>query len=109
MILCLGLFLVPKESLWSKVSIENCCTSQEMSDCCQADGTAKHEKSKDGKHCEDDCCSTCVSCFHMVASVANKNTFVDIQFTQDHAVEFSYTQPFFSNSLKEIWQPPKLG
>ena len=78
MIFCLGLFLVPKESLWSKTSLENCCTSTEMSDCCKTDGNSTHDKSKDGKHCDDDCCSTCVSCFHVIASVDHKNSFIDI-------------------------------
>ena len=109
MIICLGLFLVPKESLWSKTSLENCCTSTEMSDCCKTDGNSTHDKSKDGKHCDDDCCSTCVSCFHVIASVDHKNSFIDIPFINEDLKEYSYTQPIFSNSLKEIWQPPKLG
>lgn len=27
----------------------------------------------------------------------------------DQQLEFQYSDPYISNSLKDIWQPPKLG
>ena len=110
MIICLGLFLVPKENLWSKTSLENCCTSTEMSDCCKTDENSNHEKSKDGKHCNDDCCSTCSVCHTFVENSFTKNNFWEIPtFESISKFQFEYADPFIPNSLQEIWQPPKLG
>lgn len=106
-IFCLGIFLIPKDNFYAQASQENCCKTEKTNSCC--DNHDNHSQ-KDGKSCNDDCCSVCLVCTNLVEINYFKDSWVQFPAFENIAkIRFQYSDPYISNSLEEIWQPPKLG
>ncbi|MGO4708751.1 hypothetical protein AB4Y90_06450 [Chryseobacterium sp. 2TAF14] len=113
-IFCLGIFLVPKDNFYAQAAQENCCkTESKTKSCCDKDQSSHHnskDNKKDHKSCTDGCCSTCAVCFSFIENSFAKNNFWEFStFKTFTKIQFQYSNPYISNGLKEIWQPPKLG
>jgi len=110
-IFTLVIFLIPKDNFYAQASQENCCkTESETKSCC--DKNKKHhseESKKEHQSCNDDCCSFCMTCHTFVENNLPKSNFPEISSFQNISkIQVQYIDPFFTNRLKEIWQPPKL-
>lgn len=108
-IFCLGIFLIPKDNFYAQAP-QNCCKTDSKADsCCDKDYDSNDKK--DGKSsCSDDCCSFCMTCHTFVENLSAKTVFFNHSpFKTDRKLEFQYSDPHISDSLKDIWQPPKLG
>ncbi|KXH83110.1 hypothetical protein [Chryseobacterium kwangjuense] len=110
-VFCLGIFLVPKGSLFSQSAQENCCKSQsEKSDCCKDHSSKDSKDTSKHSSCNDDCCSTCVTCFTYIETPFSKNLHLELSYYKaSKNFQFQYSAPYLSDRLKEIWQPPKIG
>ncbi|AYN00585.1 hypothetical protein EAG08_09900 [Chryseobacterium sp. 3008163] len=109
-IFCLGIFLIPKNNFYTLTSQENCCnTESNTHSCCEKDDDS-HDKKNGESSCNDDCCSLCMTCHNFVENLSAKTLFFNhTPFKTDKSLEFQYSDPHISDSLKDIWQPPKLG
>jgi hypothetical protein len=109
-IFCLGIFLIPKDNFYAQASQENCCkTDSKKHSCCDKEHS-NHGKKDSKSSCNDDCCSFCATCSNFVENLAAKTVFFNhTPFKTDKKLEFQYSDPHISDSLKDIWQPPKLG
>lgn len=109
-IFCLGIFLIPKDNFYAQASQENCCNKEsKIHSCCDKDHDS-HDKKDDKSSCNHDCCSFCVTCHTVVENLSAKTVFFNHSpFKTDRKLEFQYSDPHISDSLKDIWQPPKLG
>jgi len=92
---------------------ETCCKSDSGKDCCKKE---HKEDSKDnqGKEqrssCNDDCCSVCVACYTFIETPFSKSLQFEISYYKSNKnLQFQYSDPYISDRLKEIWQPPKIG
>lgn len=114
LIFCLGIFLVPKDNLYAQNMQETCCKNNSEMGCCKKDHQ-QHSKENHGTEekkssCNDDCCSTCVTCYTYVETPCAKNLQAEIPYyPSDKNLPFEYSDPYLSYGLKEIWQPPKIG
>ncbi|MBQ0151758.1 MAG: hypothetical protein KBS61_02545 [Chryseobacterium sp.] len=107
-IFCLGLFLIPKDNFYAQASQENCCSSK-SSDCCKSDQDSNH-KSSSKNTCNDDCCSFCMTCHSFIENFSIQPTIALLSyFSPNKDLHYTYANPYLSDGLKEIWQPPKLG
>lgn len=90
--------------------MENCCKKDSKANSC-CDKDHDNHDTKDGKSsCNDDCCSFCATCHIVVENFSSKTVFFNhSSFKTDRKLEFQYSDPHISDSLKDIWQPPKLG
>ena len=90
--------------------MENCCKKDSKANSC-CDKDHDNHDTKDGKSsCNDDCCSSCATCHIVVENFSSKTVFFNhSSFKTDRKLEFQYSDPHISDSLKDIWQPPKLG
>ncbi|KAA0126850.1 hypothetical protein FY557_15575 [Chryseobacterium sp. SN22] len=116
LIFCLGIFLVPKDNFYAQNRQETCCKNDSEMSCCKKDHQhQQHSKENHGKQgkkssCNDDCCSTCVTCYNYIETPYAKNPQAEIPYYQsDKNLPFEYSDPYLSGRLKEIWQPPKIG
>ncbi|WP_146939762.1 hypothetical protein [Chryseobacterium hagamense] len=116
LIFCLGTFLVPKDNFYAQNMQETCCKKDSEMSCCKKDHQhQQHSKENHGKEqtqssCNDDCCSACVTCYTYIETPWLKNSQAEIPYYQsDKNLPFGYSDPYFSDRLKEIWQPPKIG
>lgn len=51
-----------------------------------------------------------MTCHTFVENLSAKTLFFNHSpFKTERKLEFQYSDPHISNSLKDIWQPPKLG
>jgi len=110
LIFCLGIFLIPKDNFYAQASQENCCKTDSKADSCCNKDHSDHDK-KDGKSsCNDDCCSFCMTCHTFVENLSAKTIFFDYSiFKTNKSLQFHYSDPYISDRLKDIWQPPKLA
>ncbi|MCW3160491.1 hypothetical protein OH806_04335 [Chryseobacterium sp. WLa1L2M3] len=76
-------------------------------DCCKDN----HKESTQGKKsCTDDCCTICISCYTFIETPFSKNLYLEFSYYKANKnLQFEYSDPHLSDSLKEIWQPPKIG
>ncbi|WP_294251161.1 hypothetical protein [uncultured Chryseobacterium sp.] len=116
-VFCLGIFLIPKDSLYLENRQETCCrqdSSMEGMDCCKKDNPIKHSshqnKEKKSSSCDDSCCSSCVLCYTFIETPFSGNPGLELSYYQSNKnLQFQYSDPYLSDRLKEIWQPPKIG
>lgn len=106
LVLLLGLFIMPKEQLYTEnVPAEQCCKKDSQNDCCTS------KKHKDAKGCKEKCCAACHTCASSlqlaIAPTEFKTRFELAVYHRRSAYTFS--NPFFSSHLREIWEPPKIG
>lgn len=112
-IFCLGIFLVPKDNFYAQASQENCCkTDSKTESCCG--NNHEHDKKDHTKSskssCTDDCCSSCISCYTFIQTPFSKSLQLELSYYKANKnLHFQYSDPYLSDRLKEIWQPPKIG
>lgn len=108
MILSLGIFILPKQMISAQQTEMSCCKKEsKKEDCCKD----HHQKSDNKSHgCDDGCCSSCNTCTTFVFNpVLIEEAIISSNKVVDKTSAFRYQEPFISLSLKEIWQPPKIG
>ncbi|KFF74148.1 hypothetical protein HX13_14800 [Chryseobacterium sp. P1-3] len=111
-VFCLGIFLVPKDSFYAQSMQQTCCKADTgKSDCCKDHGSKNDHKNNGSKpSCNDDCCSSCIACFTYIETPFSKNLRLELSYYKANKnPEFQYSDPYLSDRLKEIWQPPKIG
>jgi hypothetical protein len=114
-ILCLGIFLIPKDNFYTQISQENCCKSESGMDCCKnnhnkQDSKDNHHKKEQKSSCNDDCCSTCLACYTFIETPFSKSLQLEYSYYKSNKnSQFEYSDPYLSSRLKEIWQPPKIA
>ncbi|WP_292010889.1 hypothetical protein [Chryseobacterium sp.] len=109
--------MIPKDILYAQSSKEDCCritTATEKKDCCKnhktsSEGHGKHDKKTSS--CNDDCCSSCIICYSFIEIPSVNHSFTSLLSVYDlkENLRFQYVDPYISDSLEEIWQPPKIG
>lgn len=107
--LCLGVFLIPKQSFaMQSTEVEHCCKEDNKKDCCK---TKDHQKKTNHDDCKDNCCNMCHSCCSTVVFSNEMKNNAFKQFFSGHFQKpnFNYSDPYHSSYLKEIWQPPKIA
>ena len=116
LIFCLGIFLVPKDNFYAQNMQETCCKNDSEMSCCKKDhqqhqhSKENHSKEEQQSSCNDNCCSTCITCYTHIETQGFKNLQAEISsYQSDKHLPFEYSDPYFSDRLKEIWQPPKIG
>lgn len=110
-IFCLGIFLIPKDNFYAQSAQETCCKANSKMDCCKnhksPSKNGHNEKTKSS--CNDDCCSFCITCFTFIETPLSKSIFFEFSYYKTNkSLQFQYSDPYISDSLKEIWQPPKI-
>lgn len=110
-VFCLGIFLVPKDSFYAQSMQETCCKAKsEQTDCCKNHSSEENHDSKTKSSCNDDCCSSCVACYTFIETPFSKNLRFELSYYKKNKnPQFQYSDPYLSDRLKEIWQPPKIG
>lgn len=114
-ILGLGIFILPTQML-SAQTIEKCCSAEsENKDCCKTETekpchSEQSSKEKGTSSCGNECanCHTC-SILLISTSIPAGIYLTEAPAFSHQNVVFSYTIPFFSSKIQNIWQPPKLG
>ncbi len=113
MILGLGVFILPKQAVFAQ-KIEQACTHKSgKMDCCKsgASESCPPTKTSDKNTCGDDClnCHSCtVHCVTNFLSAEYKSTLLPTHFFLKK-LNFKYGIPYFTSTIQNIWQPPKLG
>lgn len=106
--------MIPKDNFYAQASQQNCCKKESKSDdCCKKHHptSSKDNHSKEKSSCNDDCCTFCISCAPFLEITSSKNL-LSLDFfnvSLNNNLPFQYSDPYISDSLKEIWEPPKLG
>lgn len=113
-IFCLGIFLIPKDNFYAQISQENCCKSESGMDCCKNDhqqhSRDDHNKKEQKSSCTDNCCSTCLACYTYIETPFSKSLQLEYSYYKSNKnLQFEYSDPYISDRLKEIWQPPKIA
>jgi hypothetical protein len=114
-IFCLGAFLIPKDNFYAQNMQETCCKSDSDSEmsCCKNDHQ-EHSNDNQNKEqkssCNDNCCSTCAACYTFIETPFSKSLQLEYSYYKSNKnLQFEYSDPYLSDRLREIWQPPKLG
>ncbi|PWN68422.1 hypothetical protein C1631_017145 [Chryseobacterium phosphatilyticum] len=110
-VFCLGIFLVPKDSFYAQSMQKTCCKEEsKKSDCCKNHSSKDHQEDQKKSSCNDDCCSSCIACFTFIETPFSKNLRLELSYYKANKnPQFQYSDPYLSDRLKEIWQPPKIG
>ena len=113
-IFCLGIFLIPKDSFYAQSMQENCCKSgSDDNGCCKnhnPSSTTSHSGKSKSSSCNDDCCSFCFSCYTFIETPFSKSLHLELSYYKANKnLQFQYSDPYISDRLKEIWQPPKIA
>ncbi|REC64488.1 hypothetical protein DRF65_01270 [Chryseobacterium pennae] len=111
-VFCLGIFLVPKDGFYAQSIQKTCCKAEsgKKSDCCKNHSSKKDGKDRATKSCNDDCCSSCIVCYTFIETPFSKNLRLELSYYKANKnPQFQYSDPYLSDRLKEIWQPPKIG
>lgn len=111
-VFCLGVFLIPKDNFYAQGMQETCCNKaeSEKSDCCKNHSSKKDSKDESKSSCNDDCCSSCIACYTFIETPFSKNLRLELSYYKANKnPQFQYSDPYLSDRLKEIWQPPKIG
>lgn len=111
LILCLGIFAMPKQLLSAPESTMECCEKRDSSEqSCHEENNKTSETSKD-TGCTGSCCTSCGVCSVTVTPALVDNLLIpggSKKFNADTG-KTPYKTPFSSFQLKEIWQPPKIS
>lgn len=113
-VLGLGILILPSQMFYAEtftnhceqVTDEKCCSDQEKTACHSEQSTDSKSKDK----CTDDCaqCHTCA--LHFSINFLSPDSFPPgkHQFYVQQ-LPFNYGISYFSSSIPNIWQPPKIG
>ncbi|WP_228458579.1 hypothetical protein [Chryseobacterium aureum] len=110
LVFCLGVFMIPKDKFYVQGMQETCCKaeSSKKMDCCKNHSSKKDSQHDNKKSCNDDCCSSCVACYTFIETPFSKNLRLELSYKANKNLQFQYSDPYLSDRLKEIWQPPKI-
>lgn len=112
-ILGLGIFILPKQTVFAQ-KVENCCEQKSKKDeCCNTEKTKPCHESNPKKGSEKDGCKNdCANCHSCSGNIALNYISPESYTSQKQLfikkISFSYEISFFSSSIQNIWQPPKL-
>nr|WP_314493841.1 hypothetical protein [uncultured Chryseobacterium sp.] len=110
MIICLGIFLIPKDNFYAQASHENCCKKDTSAKSCCEKSHNSPKKENQKSSCNDDCCTSCTACTLYIDNIADTFVYAEHSgFASNPNLSFQYSDPYFSDRLRDIWQPPKLG
>lgn len=113
MILCLGIFIMPKQIIFAQSKTMECCQKKNDSSksCHKQKGNCNSQHNKKGNDCSGNCCTSCGICSAFQISIMKSENFISLkkQNLIFKTQNFSYSEPFFNFYLKEIWQPPKIS
>jgi hypothetical protein len=109
-VFCLGIFLIPKDNFYAQAQDTCCKAESKKSDCCKNHSSEKESKDGTQSSCNDDCCSSCITCYTFIETPFSKNLRLELSYYKANKnPQFQYSAPYLSDRLKEIWQPPKIG
>lgn len=115
LILGLGIFIVPKQTMYAQNSITCADQSSKNMDCCKKEKTANcpsdNSKKKPVKdNCSGDCdqCHSCTVQFVMNYFSPTSTTLIAQHLFPQKSL-FEYKNFYFSSISENIWQPPKIG
>lgn len=108
LVLCLGIFILPKQVFASSAQTEQCCVKDDSQACCK---TEKHHKDSTKDDCQNQshCCNSCHSPNFSFFTKNHSEFSPTSGFLGTPFSNFKYSTPYFSSLLKEIWQPPKIA
>lgn len=113
-ILGLGVFILPTQTLFAQDAKMECCEKKSMKDdCCKSEekkschgSSEKSEKNNCGNECAN--CHTCSVNLALNYYLSEENQPLQQTFFA-HQLKFNYEISFFSSSFHNIWQPPKIA
>jgi len=112
-ILGLGVFILPKQTVFAQ-KVEKCCEQKSNKDeCCKTEKSKPcHEnnskKSSEKSNCGNDC-ANCHSCsVNLVLNYLSPEVYTAQKQLFIKKIAFNYEISFFSSNIQNIWQPPKL-
>lgn len=108
MVICLGIFVFPKQGFFSDTKMDCCSAQTEQMDCCNEEHENNGQNSSD---CGAGSCTSCHTCsisfFASITAPAQET--VTAPKIAEQKPMFSNIQSSDSSGLKEIWQPPKIS
>ena len=114
-ILGLGVFIFPKQMFFAQSLEQSCNHKSGKKDCCKSGKKDScHSKSSknnsEKKNCGDDCnnCQSCTVNFVLNYLAPEFNSTLKSQFFTKILIA-DYCNSYYSSSLQNIWQPPKLS
>ncbi|MBW8362410.1 MAG: hypothetical protein K0M56_09530 [Kaistella sp.] len=113
LMLCLGIFILPKQIVDAQTPEISCCEKESsQKDCCKTEKEPKkpcHENEENS--CEGNCtkCHTCTISFVFFGITSGGKTTQLLNFISLKKEKYTYLTPEFSTSDSKIWQPPKIG
>jgi hypothetical protein len=114
-VLGLGIFILPKQMIYAQSFTECCKQNSPKKECCKKEKTSScHSTSSKNKseknNCGDDCnkCHSCTVHFVMNYLTPEFNSVLKPHFSDKKSI-LDYSNPYYSFSLQNIWQPPKIG
>lgn len=113
LILCLGIFIIPKQNFSAQSPDTSCCTKKiSAKDCCKTKKNSKKPCHKSEKSsCEGNCpkCHMCSVSFVFFGINPSDKKADEIKLISSTKEKFTYLTPEFSSANPKIWQPPKIG
>lgn len=115
LVLCLGLFIIPKQYFIAQNSTESCCAISltQKEDHCKLEHKKDncHKEGKNKNHCTGNC-NNCDIC-HFSLAVFRMPIIheIDLFITDENSKEETslYITPEISDIFSKIWQPPKIA
>ena len=114
MLLCLGIFIFPKQAFDMPMSSSCCEAKTNTNSCCSKENkTTKpcHKEPAKKKNCNKERCSVCKVCHSssITSVVLNQNNSLFYFNFNERQPHFGYhIQPIVDGSFN-IWQPPKIA
>jgi hypothetical protein len=114
-ILGLGVFILPKQTIYAQSSTvccdqkstkEDCCKTEKTTSCHSEDSKNKSDKNNCGDHCKQ--CHSCTVHFVLNYISPESQTIVK-HHSFSQKLSFDYENSYFSSNFQNIWQPPKIG
>ena len=114
LVLCLGLFIIPKQYFVPASGLNSCCSvSVSKNEKCKTEHQKDdcHKDHDNKNHCTGNCnnCDIChfaMVAFHLPTVQDGSPITMEIQAKKE---KFSYITPEISDIFSKIWQPPKIG
>ena len=115
MVLGLSIFILPKQLIFAQSVVECCDQKSDAGDCCKSESTAScHSDSSETQSQKDNCGEDCTQCHSCTVNYVMNYLSPEVNSTlQNHffiqEFNFEYGNSYFSSSIQNIWQPPKIG
>ena len=111
LVLCMGLFLMPRQNAMAGELEKSCCKMEQNAEkSCHEDQqtTPCHDSEK--KACDSQCthCNACTVASVSTPAFLQEYIRISKKFSGEKT-SFAYILPDYSAAHAKIWQPPKLG